>query len=171
MILNARWSRLRTPLIVLSVMYMSVLGMQMSGIRINWTPSEPRGIYQVQPASAGVERGNLIEFCYTGELNKYMTHGVCPNGSAPFFKEAAGVPGDLIVVGDAGVMVNGVMLPESRPLRYSVSDPSMELPVLRGKFLLKQGEYWSYGRGLPSRSYDSRYFGIVKLADIRSVSK
>lgn len=168
---NANISRLRTPLLVLSAMYMSVLAMQAAGIRINWTPSEPRGVYQVRPVSLGIKRGDLIEFCYTGKLNKYMTHGVCPNGSAPFFKQAVGVPGDLVVVGDSGVMINGAMLPESRPLRYSVADPSMALPVLRGRFLLQDGEYWSYGTGMPARSYDSRYFGAVKLADIRAVSK
>jgi type IV secretory pathway protease TraF len=87
------------------------------------------------------------------------------------FKSVAAVAGDVIVVGDAGVIVNGVMLPESRPLLYAVADPLLALPVLRGRFLLKAGEFWTYGSGMPSRSYDSRYFGAVKLSAIRSVSK
>lgn len=159
------------PIVIVAAMASAAALASWAGVRINWTPSEPVGVYQVQPASVGIDRGDLIEFCYAGEPNKYIAHGVCPNGSAPFFKETVGVPGDLVVVGDAGVMINGVMLPDSRPLRYSVADPSMALPVLRGRFVLSKDEYWSYGSGMPSRSYDSRYFGAVKLADIRSVSK
>ncbi len=168
---KSNWSRLRAPLLLLSGMAVAVAAMNAAGVRINWTASEPRGVYQVQPVSAGIERGNLIEFCYSGQLNKYMTHGVCPNGSAPFFKSTVAVPGDRVVVGDAGVLVNGVMLPDSRPLRFSVADPTLALPILRGRFLLKSGQYWSYGSGMPSRSFDSRYFGPVDLAEIRSVSK
>lgn len=168
---KSNWSRLRAPLLLLSLMALTVVAMNVAGVRINWTASEPRGVYLVQPVSAGIERGDLIEFCYSGAMNRYMTHGVCPNGSAPFFKTAAAVPGDLVVVGDAGVLINGVMLSDSRPLSFSVSDPTMELPVLRGRFLLKPGQYWTYGSKTPGRSYDSRYFGPIDLAEIRSVSK
>lgn len=169
--MKANWKNLRTPLLLLSGVALAVAAMDTAGIRINWTHSEPMGIYLVQPVSVGIERGNLIEFCYEGVMNRYMTHGVCPNGSAPFFKSVAAVPGDMVVVGDAGVMVNGLMLPDSRPLLRSVTDPLLTLPVLRGHFLLEQGQYWSYGSGLPSRSFDSRYFGPIGVDAIRSVSK
>lgn len=168
---KANWDRLKFPAVALSTFVLSVAAMNAAGIRINWTPSEPMGIYRVQPISVGIERGDLIEFCYDGVMNRYMTHGVCPNGSAPFFKSVAAAPGDLVVVGDAGVMVNGTMLPDSRPLHRSVTDPSLTLPVLRGRFLLEQGQYWTYGSGLPGRSFDSRYFGAVGVDAIRSVSK
>lgn len=168
---KANWNRLKFPAITLSAIVFSVAVMNAAGIRINWTPSEPMGIYRVQPVSVGIDRGDLIEFCYEGTINHYMTHGVCPNGSAPFFKSVAAVPGDMVVVGDAGVLVNGVMLPDSRPLLRSVTDPSLTLPVLRGRFKLKQGQYWSYGSGLPGRSFDSRYFGPVGVEAIRSVAK
>lgn len=171
MVIGAQWSRLRTPLLLLSAMALSVAAMDTAGVRINWTQSEPVGVYRVQPVSAGIERGDLIEFCFTGAMNQFMTRGVCPNGSAPFFKSVAAVPGDLVVVGDAGVMVNGLMLPDSRPLLRSTADPSLTLPVLRGRFLLDAGQYWSYGSGMPSRSFDSRYFGPVGIDAIRSVAK
>lgn len=164
------FSRVKTPLFILGAMALAVATLDVCGVRINWTSSEPRGVYQVHSVADGINRGDLIEFCYAGKMNKFMTHGVCPNGSAPFFKTASAIPGDLVVVGDAGVMVNGLMLPESRPLRFSVADPDFELPVLRGRFLLKEGEYWSYGSGMPARSYDSRYFGAVNVNNIRSVS-
>lgn len=169
--MKANWKNLRTPLLLLSGVALAVAAMDTAGVRINWTASEPMGIYQVQPVSAGIERDDLIEFCYSGAMNQFMTHGVCPNGSAPFFKSVAAVPGDLVVVGDAGVMVNGLMLPDSRPLLRSITDSSLILPVLRGRFLLEAGQYWSYGSGLPSRSFDSRYFGPIGVDAIRSVSK
>lgn len=167
---RADWSKASIPLLLLSVMGIAVTAMYAANLRINWTPSEPRGIYQVKPVSAGVNRGDLIEFCYSGVKGPYMTRGVCPNDTAPFLKEVVGVPGDVVVVGEAGVMVNGHMLPDSRPLRYSVSDPNYALPVLRGRFILGPGQYWAYGSGMPARSFDSRYFGAVDLASVRSVS-
>lgn len=169
--MKADWKNLRAPLLLLSGMALAVAAMDISGVRINWTHSEQMGIYRVQPVSAGIERGDLIEFCYSGVMNQFMTHGVCPNGSAPFFKSVAAVPGDLVVVGDAGVMVNGLMLPDSRPLLRSVTDPSLTLPVLRGRFQLEAGQYWSYGSGMPGRSFDSRYFGPIGVDAIRSVVK
>ena len=167
---KANWTSAYIPLLLLSAMGIAISAMYAANLRINWTPSEPRGIYQVKPISAGINRGDLIEFCYGGAKGPYMTRGVCPNNTAPFLKQVVGVPGDLVVVGDAGVMVNGRLLPESRPLRYSVSDPDYALPVLRGRFLLGPGQYWTYGSGMPSRSFDSRYFGAVDLASIRYVS-
>ena len=167
---RADWSKVFLPVLFLSGMAIAVSAMYAANLRINWTPSEPRGIYEVKPVSAGINRGDLIEFCYNGVKGPYMTRGVCPNNTAPFLKQVVGVPGDLVVVGDAGVMINGRMLPESRPLRFSVSDPDYALPVLRGRFILGQGQYWAYGSGMPSRSFDSRYFGAVDLASIRSVS-
>ena len=167
---RADWSKAFIPLLLLSAIGIAVAGLYAANLRINWTPSEPRGIYKVKPVSEGINRYDLIEFCYSGPKGLYMTRGVCPNNTAPFLKQVVGLPGDIVVVGDAGVMVNGHMLPDSRPLRYSVADPSYALPVLRGRFLLKDGQFWVYGSGMPARSFDSRYFGPVELASVRSVS-
>ena len=99
-----------------------------------------------------------------------MFPGGCPNGAAPFLKTVAAVAGDLVVVGDAGVMVNGVMLPHSRPALQSFSDPSIKLPVLRGRFQLSKGQFWAYGSGDSEHSFDSRYFGPVNEKDVMSVA-
>lgn len=167
------WARLRVPMILLAVMGSATAAMIVADFRFNITPSEPIGFYKVLPVSVGIERGDLIEFCYVGKPNEFMYAGDCGNSSgyAPFLKTVAGVPGDLVVLSDDGVMVNGLKLPDSRPLLHSVSDPFLALPVLRGQFLLKKGQYWVYGSGEPARSYDSRYFGPVNLDDIQSVSK
>jgi len=168
---RANWKLIRVPVVILCLLVLSVVILDATGYRVNWTESEPVGIYRVLPVTDGIDAGDRIEFCYTGERQPFMTRGVCSNGTAPFFKSVVAVPGDLVVVGVAGVMVNGLMLPDSRPLSHSISDPQLTLPVLRGRFVLGENEYWSYGSGSPERSFDSRYFGAVKLNDIRFVSK
>lgn len=169
--MKANWSAMKVPSIVLIGMIGITAGAWLSGIRFNMTPSEPVGLYQTQPVSNGIARGDLIEFCYSGEKLSFMFPGRCANNSAPLFKSVVGVPGDLVVVGDAGVMVNGELLESSRPALHSFSDPSLTLPVLRGRFLLSPGQYWTYGSGEPERSFDSRYFGSVDIKDITSVAK
>lgn len=88
-------------------------------------------------------------------------------------KTIVGVPGDHISARDEGIEIDGVMLAGSVPRMRSVTDPRISLPTVRGKFVLPPCEYWVYGGGAHSvdseRSFDSRYFGAVSIAQIRGV--
>ena len=169
--MKANWSKLEIPLTILAGMLVVYVTVDALNLRFNFTPSEPVGIYKMEPASTDVHRGDLVEFCYKGQSNEFMFPGGCQNGKAPFLKTVAAVSGDLVVVGDAGVMVNGVMLPNSRPALHSFSDPSLKLPVLRGRFQLNKGQFWAYGSGDSEHSFDSRYYGAIDEKDIMSVAK
>ena len=164
-----RWDRLLVPSIVIVGMAASVAALGSVGVRINWTRSEPLGVYRICPILEPLRVGQMIEFCPPVRRYPFMLRGECPGGTDPFFKEIVGVPGDWITVTASGVTVNGVMLPDSRPRRHARSDPSIVLPVLRGAFRLGPGQYWTYGSALPAESFDSRYWGPVGIGAVRGV--
>jgi len=165
-----RWDRLLVPSIIVVGMATSVAALGFVGIRINWTSSEPLGVYWIRPVLEPLRIGQMIEFCPPVRRYSFMLRGECPGGTDPFFKEIVGVPGDLITVTESGVTVNGVMLPNSRPRRHALSDPSITLPVLRGTFRLGPSQYWTYGSGLSAASFDSRYWGPASIDSVRGVS-
>ena len=167
------WAALHIPLALMGAFIALFAILLIANIRINYTPSEPMGLYRVLTftgASADVQRGSLIEFCHHGVKNKFMIRGACEDGYAPFVKQVIGMPGDTVTVADSGVSVNGVGVPHSRPLRFSIADPTLAMPVLRGSFTLNEGQYWVLGGQNTERSYDSRYFGAVSAKDIRAVA-
>ncbi|MHB1098013.1 MAG: S26 family signal peptidase [Burkholderiales bacterium] len=169
-ILPGRWDRLLVPLIILVDLTASVAALGYVGVRVNWTCSEPLGVYWIRPIAAPLRVGQMIEFCPPVRRYSFMLQGGCPGGSDPFFKEIVGVPGYWVTVTASGVTINGLMLPGSRPRRHARSDPSIALPVLRGTFRLGPGQYWTYGSGLPAESFDSRYWGPVGIGAVRGVS-
>src|SRR5437016_9851053 len=85
------------------------------GVRLNLTPSLPRGFYITSHSLSA----NLVEFCPQGAAasislsRQYRTAGACPDGGAPLLKPAVAFPGDLVEVSANGIQVNGRLLPNS----------------------------------------------------------
>ena len=71
-----------------------------SGLRINPTPSLPKGVYRISPGAPG--KGDLVSFCLDGEYaalageRGYLQAGSCPSGLRPLLKRIAGLPGDIV---------------------------------------------------------------------------
>ena len=165
-----RWDRMLIPVMILSGLAAAVAVLDFVGVRVNWTRSEPVGVYWVHPVTERIRVGQMIEFCPPVKRYPFMLKGRCPGGTEPFFKEVVGAPGDIVTVSDLGVTVNGAMLSDSRPHRHARSDASILLPVLRGTFKLGKGQYWAYGSGLPAESFDSRYWGPVEVGAVAGVT-
>lgn len=61
------------------------------GVRLNLTPSLPRGFYIISHSP----HANLVEFCPEGASasislsRQYRTAGACPDGGAPLLKSAS----------------------------------------------------------------------------------
>lgn len=159
------------PTMILSGLAAGVAVLGYVGVRVNWTRSEPVGVYWVQPITEPIQVGQMIEFCPPVKRYPFMLKGSCLGGGEPFLKQVAAVPGDWVTVSDSGVTVNGAMLPDSRPRRHASSDASILLPVLRGTFQIRKGQYWTYGSGLPAESFDSRYWGPVGVGAVTGVVK
>jgi len=157
--------------IVLGIFVLSAVLVGAAGafdLRVNWTESMPRGIYQrMEPA---LERGAWVALCLEGhaaELARergYVIDGSCPSGLTPIFKRLVGVPGDRIDLAIYGVAVNGTPLPDSELKEVDSRGRSLE-HTAQGELVLSEGRYFVMGMN-PSRSWDSRYFGAVSAKQI-----
>jgi conjugative transfer signal peptidase TraF len=171
----------RFPLALTAVLVVIAVGAQIahhSGWRVNLTASAPIGLYRVYaPDAAAIARGMYVEFCpptwVTPAAFPFYITGDCSSGGMSMLKMIVGVPGDHVSVKDEGIEINHVPLARSVPQARSISRPDIALPSLRGEFVLRPGEYWVYGSGAhltdAARSFDSRYFGVITLTQIRAV--
>jgi conjugative transfer signal peptidase TraF len=146
------------------------------GARINRTNSLPKGLYwSVKKAP---ERGEIVAFWPDGSApfrlardRGYILPGVYNKtdgeGYGLMLKRLMGLPGDVASITDDGVFVNGIPLPNTRPLTHdNVGDP---LPVVRlTDHRLAEHEALFISDHLP-RSYDARYFGVQGMRQIVEV--
>lgn len=146
------------------------------GARINRTNSLPKGIYWRVKKTP--ERGDIVAFWPDGSepfclarARGYIIPGVYNQadgvGYGLMLKKLMGLPGDTISITDAGVIVNGELLANTKPLSHdNIGDP---LPVVRiDNYLLADNEVLFISDHLP-RSYDARYFGVQDLRQIVEV--
>lgn len=144
-----------------------------SGVKMNWTPSLPVGLYLVRPLHGVPARGVIVEACLPDQAASfavargYVAEGSCPDGSMPVLKPAMAVPGDLVEVGADGVRVNGArVVPPALPVD-GLGRP-LEA-IAHGARLVPTDAVWLLS-GHEVRSFDSRYFGAVPVTVIRSVA-
>lgn len=132
-----------------------------SGLRINPTPSLPKGVYRITPGyhHMNLARGDLVSFCLQGafaDLAKerdYLQAGSCENGLRPLLKRLAGLPGDYI---DAATLTVRTVDSQGRPM------PSvLQSGVIPAGMALVLADH--------EGSFDSRYFGLVPLEDLQRV--
>lgn len=144
-------------------------------VRINITPSEPEGLYTV----AGRPHGTPPLHAYVaacppenavirlGIARHYLDRGDCPDGAIPVLKQIAAVPGDHVVTTARGVIVNGRLLPHTAP--QSADPKGRPLPHYPfGDYTVRAGHVWLLSTYSP-QSFDSRYFGPVPMAAIRTI--
>ena len=158
-------SRKRRELFVglwlLLALFMTGLLVHASGLRINPTPSLPKGVYRITPEHSPVDlaKGDLVSFCLQGEFVElakergYLQAGSCPNGLRPLLKRLAGLPGDHIEAGSLDIRSEDNQgRPMSSVLASGVIPTGMAL-------VLADHE----------GSFDSRYFGLVPLESLQRV--
>jgi conjugative transfer signal peptidase TraF len=148
-----------------------------AGIRYVATPSVPIGFWRTtawHPGDGPLARGTFVELCLPedvatfGKSRTYIAAGSCPGNAEPLMKRIAAVPGDRVILTDAGLFVNGTLLAGTRP--FATDSHGRPLPgIPRGERRVGAAEYWVIGT-VP-RSWDSRYWGAVPSADIRSTAQ
>jgi conjugative transfer signal peptidase TraF len=163
------WSTLRRSA-ALSALVVGILfaGARVLGIRVNFSPSLPVGLYQV----ASDPGATLVEFCpaepFASMANArgYRQPGNCPDGGSPLMKPVVAPAGDSVQVSARGISVNGKAIPNSAPLQKDTADrPLTSWPV--GTYRVQPGTVWVVSDYHP-RSFDSRYFGPISEALIRN---
>jgi conjugative transfer signal peptidase TraF len=137
------------------------------GLRINASPSLPLGLYVITNNS----QAELAEFCPPEPFatfaieRRYREAGSCSDGAAPLLKPVAARPGDLVELSNAGISVNGRLLPQTAPLnRDTHGRPLNHWPF--GMHIVAPDEVWVASTFNP-RSFDSRYFGPIHIESIR----
>ena len=142
-----------------------VLALGFAGVRLNIASNSlPSGLYRIVPAASG----NDLLICPTGVAEKVSTEREyrvksfgCGDGYAPLLKPIAARAGDTVTVSEAGVAVNGKLLPNSK--QYPKDGIGRPMPLVpSGTYAVSPGTVWvisSYNRF----SFDSRYFGPVRL--------
>ena len=149
------------------------LGMACSaaGARINTSRSIPVGLYWLTERPIG--KGEYVLLCPPpgnvfdeAKQRGYFGEGFCPGDFAYLMKKVLAAKKDRVVLADDGVRVNGELLPFSRPLKADIQ--GRPLPVLRGEYQLGDADLLLMTDVSP-KSFDSRYFGLVKRAQIKGV--
>jgi len=137
------------------------------GLRVNMTRSLPMGLYLVTDDA----RCALVEFCPEGraaeesKIRGYRNTGSCPDGGEPLIKPVVAHQGDIVEMFASGISVNGRLVSNTAPLSTDrVGRPLKSWAY--GEYKVDASEVWvasAYNYG----SYDSRYFGPIRIASIR----
>lgn len=150
-------SRVRRGLFVVLWLLMAGLLAHASGLRINPTPSLPKGVYRIAPGEP--VKGDFVSFCLRGEFAElakergYLQAGFCENGLRPLLKRLTGLPGDPIEARSLAIRTVdslGRPMPSALCSRVIPSGMALVLADHEG-------------------SFDSRYFGLISLKSLQRV--
>jgi conjugative transfer signal peptidase TraF len=137
-----------------------------TGLRFNYSPSLPLGVYRTtSDTNAPVEFCPAEPFASFAAQRGYRGEGSCPDGASPMLKPVIAHESDLVRVSPQGIAVNGRLLPNTAALsKDSKGRPLTAWPS--GTYRVEAGAVWvtsSYS----SKSFDSRYFGPILVSSIR----
>lgn len=141
-----------------------------AGLRVNLTPSAALGLWRMAAPTEPLVRGQQVFVCLTGSAaalglkRGYLRPGSCPNGLAPLLKTVGGLPGQRVLVTQS-VSIDGLVLPNSRPLRSDAQ--SRRLDTYDGG-TIKPG--FVYLHSPKANGYDSRYFGPVPVTAVEGLA-
>ncbi|MBZ7980341.1 S26 family signal peptidase [Campylobacter sp. RM12640] len=113
------------------------------GLVINTTKSMPLGLYK--KVDGPLVKGDLV-MLKVPTINEYL------------IKKIAATKGDLIEINSNGVYINNILQTNTKIFKYDTFNQPLHFNQL--KTILKDNEFIALGEHI--RSYDSRYFGIVK---------
>lgn len=170
---------MKKPIKILAVSVLAVsvslfvlsIGLRISGIYINTTPSLPVGFYKV--ANEPIVSGAHVAFCppqgpvFDMAMDRsYINQGNCPGGYGLLLKRVFAQSGDTVSIDQTGIFVNGDHLPNSAQLKTDADGHA--LPQYRLKAVLNDSEYLLLS-DLNPQSFDARYFGLIARDQIQQV--
>ncbi len=144
------------------------------GVLISNTDSAaPAGVYRV--VAHGIERGELVAACLPipiaqeGLARGYLRTGTCAGNAEPVGKIVGALPGDSVEIEPGWVAVNGARFARSKVATHDSAH--RPLPhVAWGSHRVAADQAWLFGFN-DHRSWDSRYFGPIPLANVRGEIK
>ncbi|WP_431064753.1 conjugative transfer signal peptidase TraF [Methylotuvimicrobium sp.] len=143
-----------------------------AGVRINTTKSIPVGLYLT--SNAQVAKGAYVLFCppenevFTMAKERgYIGGGFCPGGYGYLMKRILAAKNDIVVIDEAGVRVNGELLPFSVPRK--VDSAGRALPHFQADHYRLGDDELLLMSDVSGTSFDGRYFGPVDRSQIKTV--
>jgi conjugative transfer signal peptidase TraF len=141
------------------------------GLRLNFTPSMPLGLWRVAAPPARPLRGMIVILCIDDAAiaamalqRGYIGPGSCATGVEPLLKPIAAVAGDIVGVTATGITINGEPLPNTAPLSHDHA--GRDLPAQpTGQHEVATDKVWTLSGHTPL-SFDSRYYGEVATRSI-----
>ena len=170
---------MKKPIKILAVSVLAVsvslfvlsIGLRISGIYINTTPSLPVGFYKV--VDEPIASGAYVAFCPPQNAvfdmardRSYINQGDCPSGYGLMLKRVFAQSGDTVSIDQAGIFVNGKHLPNSAQLTTDAD--GHPLPQYRLEAVLEDSEYLLLS-DLNPQSFDARYFGLIARDQVQQV--
>lgn len=142
------------------------------GARVNTSKSIPLGLYWT--SNKPVEKGAYVLFCppQVGVIAEakhrgYLASGFCPGDYGYMMKKILAAKDDTVTISDAGVSVNGALLPFSTPL--ALDRAGRPLPRYQSaNFVIGNSEVLLMS-DVSGTSFDGRYFGPVNRSQIKTV--
>jgi len=138
-----------------------------TGLRVNLTPSEPLGLWQIVEPDRPILVGDVIFICppdtngmREARARGYLRFGLCAGWVAPLIKTVVATSGQAIEIAD-DVRVDGRPLPQSRVARLDGQRREM---VHYDGGVVPPGAVFLHSE-FPG-SFDSRYFGPLPMDGI-----
>lgn len=142
------------------------------GIRLNLTPSEPLGIWRIEPLSRAPLVGDLVFVCppptpqfEDARRRGYLRWGSCIGGFAPLIKTVAALARQRVEIGDQ-VVIDGRPI-EASSVRTRDGKGRVLMPYAGG--IVPPGYLFLHSSF--ESSYDSRYFGPVPGSGILGLAR
>ncbi|RYZ77387.1 MAG: conjugative transfer signal peptidase TraF, partial [Proteobacteria bacterium] len=161
-------------LLLLTISTLCLLLSKKNIIFVNLTRSMPLGVWiRSSKEVAHADRGDRVIVCppnnsisQRAKKELIFLSGSCPGDYAPLLKEIIGLPGDTIREGYIIVYADGEV-----DSRFPLNKESISHFLVKPShaFYLGLKEYWMIGSSLPSRSFDSRYFGPIRSENLIAV--
>ncbi|WP_409997251.1 conjugative transfer signal peptidase TraF [Bradyrhizobium cosmicum] len=166
----------RSPLVILVAaagLILAVAGAGWcAGLRINMTPSYPRGLWRIETLDRAVAAGDLVFVCPpdTVEFERafargYVRRGLCEGGLSPLIKTVAAIGGQRIDVAER-VSIDGRPLPDSDVWHADAAGRPLA-PFAGG--VIPAGELYLHSDF--AGSYDSRYFGPIPSSGVLGLAR
>ena len=140
------------------------------GVLISNTDSAaPAGVYRM--VGHEVARGDLVAACLPiavvqeGLARGYLRTGGCAGDAEPVDKIVGALPGDIVEIEPGWLAINGKRIAHSLTATHDSAGRPLT-HVAWGKRQVAMNEVWLFGFN-DRRSWDSRYFGPVHIANLR----
>jgi conjugative transfer signal peptidase TraF len=136
------------------------------GVRFNLSASLPIGLYITTQKTS-----KLVEFCPPEPFARmaaergYRSAGACPDGATPLLKPVVARAGDTVQVSAQGITVNGHLVLNTVPLKRDIKRRRLTAWP-SGTYTVQPGMIWVVS-SYSSRSFDSRYFGLIAANSVR----